>query len=315
MDEPTPVLVTGGGGFIGANLCRALVDTERYVVSVVDDFSTGHRSNLDGVDVKLYEGSILDTELLAEATPADGAVVHLAALGSVPRSVADPATSHAVNATGTVNVLEAARAAGVEQVVVASSSSVYGDNDAPAKHEGLPVAPKSPYGASKLATEAYALAHQRTYGIGVLAFRFFNVFGPLQAAGHAYAAVIPSFVDRALRGEPLIVHGDGTQSRDFTYVGTVCDTIVRAVDQRVTFDGPVNLAFGTQVPLLDVIALIEAELGVRVACDHQAPRAGDIRHSRADAGRLLSLFPETEPVDIAAGVRRTVEWFQASGRY
>ena len=309
MTELEEVLVTGGAGFIGANLCRALVATGRYRVIVVDNFATSDPSNLAGIDVELVEGTILDADLMRRYTPAGGTVVHLAALGSVPRSVADPVTTHEVNATGTLVVLEAARAAGVEQVVLASSSSVYGDNDAPAKHEQLPVAPKSPYGASKLAAESYALAHHRTYGLGVLAFRFFNVFGPLQTAGHAYAAVVPSFVDRAMRGEPLVVHGDGKQSRDFTYVGTVCATIVDAIERRVTADGPVNLAFGTQVPLLEVIELIEAELGRSLDREHVEERAGDIKHSKADPSKLGSLFPAIEPVDIATGVKKTVSWF------
>lgn len=315
MAELTPVLITGGAGFIGANLCRALLATGRHEVTVLDDLSTGYRSNLDGLDVRFVEGSILDADALADTTPKNGRVVHLAALGSVPRSVADPLATHQVNATGTLMMLEAARAAAVEQVILASSSSVYGDNDAPAKHELLPVAPKSPYGASKLSTESTALAHQRTYGMGVLAFRFFNVYGPLQAAGHAYAAVIPSFTDRALRNDPLIVHGDGKQSRDFTYVDTVCATIVDALDRKVTFDGAVNLAFGTQVPLLEVVDLIADTIGREVQLEHVETRAGDIRHSKADSTRLLSLFPDIVPVDIATGVARTVKWFQESGAY
>jgi UDP-glucose 4-epimerase len=315
MPELKPVLVTGGAGFIGANLCRALLATGRFDLTVLDDLSTGFRSNLDGLDVAFVEGSLLDRDALAEVTPVGGSVIHLAALGSVPRSVADPVRTHLVNASGTMFVLEAARAAGVGQVVLASSSSVYGDNDAPAKHELLPTAPKSPYGASKLAAEAYALAHQRTYGLGVLAFRFFNVFGPLQSAGHAYAAVIPSFIDRALRGQPLVVHGDGKQSRDFTFVDTVCAAIIDGIDRGVTFDGPVNLAFGTQVPLFDVVDLIAAELGTQLTLEHVDPRPGDIRHSKADPDRLRSLFGSIEPVEVGAGVKRTVEWFRQTGAY
>lgn len=304
------VLVTGGAGFIGANLCRSLLSEGRYTITVLDDLSTGHRSNLDGLDLRFVEGSILDRGALAEVTPPNGIVVHLAALGSVPRSVADPVTSHAVNATGTLNVLEAAREAGVGHFLLASSSSVYGDNDAPSKHELLPVAPKSPYGASKLAAEGYALAHQRTYGLPVLAFRFFNVFGPMQTAGHVYAAVVPSFIDCALRGQPLLVHGDGRQSRDFTYVGTVCNTMVDAIDRSVSHDGPVNLAFGTQVPLLEVIDLIGAEIGSPLELDHVDPRPGDIRHSKADPSLLRSLFAETDPVAIGDGVGYTIDWFR-----
>ncbi len=304
------VLITGGAGFIGANLCRSLLATGDHRVTVIDDLSTGYRANLDGLDIRLIEASILDPDALAEATAPGAVVVHLAALGSVPRSVADPLASHEANATGTVRVLEAARAAEARQLILASSSSVYGDNDAPAKHEGLPVAPKSPYGGTKLATEGYALAYQRTYGLPVLAFRFFNVFGPLQAAGHAYAAVIPSFIDRAMRDEALVVHGDGKQSRDFTYVGTVCATIVDAIERQVAFDGPVNLAFGTRIPLLDVIELLSQRFGRELEREHIEPRAGDIRHSKADPSRLRELFPHIEPVDIATGITRTVDWFR-----
>ncbi len=305
------MLVTGGAGFIGANLCRTLLATGEYDITVVDNLSTGYRSNLDGLDVRFLEGSILDRDLLAEATPEGGRVVHLAALGSVPRSVADPLASHEVNSTGTLNTLEAARHAGVTQVILASSSSVYGDNEAPAKHELLPVAPKSPYGATKLFTESAALAHQRTYGMGVLAFRFFNVFGPLQAAGHAYAAVIPSFIDRAINDQPVIVHGDGRQSRDFTYVASVCETILDALRRSVTFDGPVNLAHGGRFSLLEIIELISAELDQPIERDHVESRPGDIKHSKADPTRLQALFPEVTPVDVACGIGHTVSWFRS----
>lgn len=309
VSSETPVLVTGGAGFIGANLCRALLDAGCPRVVVLDDFATGDPRNLAGLPVELVEGSILDAAALDLVTPRGGVVVHLAALGSVPRSVADPVRSHEVNATGTLRVLEAARAAEVSQVILASSSSVYGDSDAPAKHEGLPTSPRSPYGASKLAAEAYTLAFQRTYGLGALAFRFFNVFGPLQPAGHAYAAVIPSFIDCALAGRPVVVNGDGRQSRDFTYVGTVCATIVDAVRRRTIADGPVNLAFGTQISLLDVLDLLEAELGTRLEREHRPDRAGDIRHSKADPTRLRQLFPAIAPVAVAEGIRSTLGWF------
>ena len=195
------IVVTGGAGFIGANLCRRLADHPAVShVQALDDLSTGFRSNLDGVDAELVEGSILDTELVDKCAADAAAIVHLGARPSVPRSVTDPVASHLANATGTVNVLEAARNAGGIRVVVASSSSVYGANPTLPKHEDLATRPLSPYAASKLATEAYALAWQQTYDMPVLALRFFNVFGPLQAAGHAYAAVIPAFVDAALPG-------------------------------------------------------------------------------------------------------------------
>lgn len=306
------VVVTGGAGFIGANLCAFLASCGDEVVAF-DDLSTGFAANLDGVDAKLVEGSILSASELGSALDGADAVVHLAARPSVPRSIADPMASHLVNATGTVQVLESMRAAGVGHVVVASSSSVYGANPTLPKHEELATRPLSPYAASKLATESYALAYGHSFGMGVLAFRFFNVFGPLQPAGHAYAAVIPAFVFAALAGEPLPVHGDGTQTRDFTYVESVCRVIADAVHRRVTSDSPVNLAFGSRRSLLDVIGSIEGVLGRSVSPSFGPSRAGDVRDSQADASLLHSLFPGVEPVDFEVGLRRTVEWFESLG--
>lgn len=308
------VVVTGGAGFIGANLCRVLA-AEPSVDEVValDDLSTGLRSNLDGVAASLVEASILEPDALDHAFAGADAVVHLAARPSVPRSLADPMASHRVNATGTMEVLEAVRRAGSPIVVVASSSSVYGANPTLPKHENLATRPVSPYAASKLATESYTLAYQHSFGVPALAFRFFNVFGPLQQAGHAYAAVVPAFVAAALAGRPLPVHGDGRQSRDFTYVDTVARVITTAVCDRVTCPDPVNLAFGSRVDLLAVVALLEEILGRTLPVDHLEPRGGDVRHSQADSNRLHELFPTVEPVDLADGLRATVEWFQALG--
>ncbi len=167
----------------------------------------------------------------------------------------------------------------------------------------------SPYGASKLATESYALAHGRSFGMDVLAFRFFNVFGPLQAADHAYAAVIPAFVAAALRGDPLVVHGDGEQTRDFTYVGSVCAVLVDAVRRTVTSDSAVNLAFGSRVSLLELIATLEQVLGHPIPRTHTEPRAGDVRDSQADQTRLRNLFPDARPVELTEGLNKTVGWF------
>jgi UDP-glucose 4-epimerase len=308
------VVVTGGAGFIGANLSRLLVARDEIdEVVVLDDLSTGFRANLDGLDVRLVEGSILDVDALHRCVGDASAIVHLAARASVPRSVKDPAASHLANATGTVNVLEAARNAGDVQVIVASSSSVYGSNPALPKHEDLATRPMSPYAASKLAAEAYTLAYQATYGLPTLAFRFFNVFGPMQAAGHAYAAVVPAFVDAALAGRPLPVQGGGTQSRDFTFVDTVAGVITEAVVQRVSSADPVNLAFGTRTSLLEVITILESILGRELAREHLEPRVGDVPHSQAANERLRALFPEIEAVSLADGLRRTVEWFESNG--
>ena len=305
------VVVTGGAGFIGSNLCRHLlaVPTVSSVV-VLDDLSTGNRANLDGLDVTFLLGSITDNVVLDEAFAGAGAVVHLAALGSVPRSVADPMATHHANATGTLMVLEAARRHGNLHVVVASSSSVYGANPTLPKHEGLATRPLSPYAASKLATESYTLAWGRSYGLPVLAFRFFNVFGPHQPAGHVYAAVIPVFVDAALRGQPLPVHGDGTQSRDFTYVDTLCAVVTDAIVRCVTSNEPVNLAHGGRVSLLEVIADIERLIGHPVERVHSDVRVGDVPHSQADSTRLMELFGNVEPTPFLEGLAATVEWMR-----
>ena len=307
------VVVTGGAGFIGANLCRHLAaDPSIDEVVVFDDLSTGYRANLDGIEVDLVEGTILDPAHLMNVVDGASSVVHLAARPSVPRSIADPVPSHDANATGTLNVLEAARNSGGVHVVVASSSSVYGSNPVLPKHEDLAPRPMSPYAASKLATESYALAWQQSYGMPVLAFRFFNVFGPLQPAGHAYAAVVPAFLSAALAGEPLQVHGDGDQSRDFTFVDTVCEVMTDAVRRRVSSSEPVNLAFGTRTTLVEVIALLEDLLGRPVEVAHTATRAGDVAHSQAANDRLRALFPDVEPVNLRTGLRSTMEWFSGT---
>jgi UDP-glucose 4-epimerase len=275
----------------------------------LDDLSTGSKNNLDGVDAELVVGSILDRELVAEAVAGAGSVVHLAARPSVPRSLLDPVASHEVNATGTLYVLEAARATKAH-VVVASSSSVYGDTDVLPKHEDLPARPLSPYGVSKLATEAYAAAYSASFGLRTLAFRFFNVYGPLQTAGHAYAAVIPAFIEAALRGEPVTVHGDGRQTRDFTYVGTVTKVLSDAALGRVTAASPVNLAFGTRSSLLELLDVLSATLGAPIERVHVEPRRGDVRDSQASSDRLRALFPAAVPVTLERGLLETVRWFQ-----
>lgn len=303
------VAVTGGAGFIGANLVRRLLATGSDVV-VLDDLSTGRRENVAALSVRFIEGSILDPGRLDDALDGADAVVHLAAVPSVPRSVADPMRSHLVNATGTVEVLEAVRRAGGPHLVVASSSSVYGANPALPKHEDLAVSPMSPYAASKVATESYALAYAACFGLDVLAFRFFNVFGPLQPAGHAYAAVVPVFVDAALRGLPLPLHGDGSQSRDFTYVDTVTAVIGDALDRRVTAPSAVNLAFGTRTSLLRLVDVLADVLGRRLDVEHQPPRVGDVHDSQADNSRLRALFPDVAPVALREGIEATVAWFR-----
>ncbi len=229
---------------------------------------------------------------------------------SVPRSLADPMATHSVNATGTMNVLEAARGSGGPQVIVASSSSVYGANPALPKREDMATLPVSPYAASKLAAEAYGLSYRRSFDLPVIAFRFFNVFGPLQPADHAYAAVVPSFVSWALRGEPLQIHGDGLQTRDFTYVGNVVEVLAECVRRRISNAEPINLAFGSRVSLLAVVELLEKILGVELTRQHVAPRPGDVRDSQADQAAFRQLFSDVDAVNLEEGLRATVDWFR-----
>jgi UDP-glucose 4-epimerase len=307
------VLITGGAGFIGANLSRALGNAG-HSVTVLDDLSTGLAENLDGTDADLVVGSILDTGTLARTAEPVDSIVHLAARPSVPRSIVDPVASHLVNATGTVNVLEAARRDGGRHVTCAGSSSVYGANPVLPKHEDLAPRPLSPYAASKLATEAYTLAYAHSYDLPTLAFRFFNVFGPLQAAGHAYAAVIPAFVDAALRGQPLPVHGDGTQSRDFTFVDTVCSVMVDTVERGVSHPTPVNLAYGTRTDLVSVIEVLRELIGHELQVEYQDSRVGDIAHSQASDDQVRTLFPSVTPVPLDLGLKATVDWMRESIR-
>ena len=307
------VVVTGGAGFIGANLCGHLASSgAASQVIAFDDLSTGFAENLADIDgATLVEGDILDQAHLTEVLAGSDAVVHLAARPSVPKSIEDPLASHDANATGTIRVLEAMRSAGVKRVVVASSSSVYGANPTLPKVETLTPMPVSPYAVSKLATESYALSYQQVFGLETVAFRFFNVFGPLQRAGHAYAAVVPAFVDAALAGRPLPVHGDGHQTRDFTYVGSVAEVITTVLTEGLSSPTPVNLAFGTRHSLLELIDLLEQILDRPLERAHADPRAGDVRDSQADQTAVRALVPNLEPVDLETGLRQTIAWFES----
>lgn len=304
------VVVTGGAGFIGANLTRELL-ARGHAVVVLDDLSSGFAANLGGLDAELVEGSILDDAALDAVLPGAGSVVHLGARPSVPGSIAEPIASHEVNATGTVRVLEAMRRHAVPHISLASSSAVYGPSPVMPKVEDMAPMPVSPYAASKLAAEQYALAWAASYGLRVLPFRFFNVFGPLQPAGHAYAAVIPAFVDAALAGLPLPVHGDGEQTRDFVFVGDVVGVLADAAEGHVSSPSPVNLAFGTRVTLLDVIAELETVIGQPLEREHLPTRPGDIRHSQADQTAFRALFPAVEALPLRDGLQQTVDWFRS----
>lgn len=305
------VLITGGAGFIGSNLVRRFnAEAPEVDVHVLDDFSTGRETNLAGTTATVHRGSVADAEAVAAASAGADAIVHLGALGSVPRSIDDPMASHVANLTGTLTVLEAARRENA-YVVMASSSSVYGANPALPKSEFDWTRPMSPYAATKLGGEAYVLAYQYSYGLPTLAFRFFNVYGPYQPADHVYAAVIPRFLDAALAGRPLTVHGDGLQSRDFTSVDSVTQALMVAVRDRVVSEHPVNLAFGTHTSLRELITVIEGEIGTSVTVEHVEPRRGDVRASQSDGVRLRELFPDVRPVPLEDGIAKTVAWFRS----
>ena len=301
------VLVTGGAGFIGGNLVRRLL-VQGHRPVVLDDLSTGSAENLDGLEVEFHEGSVLHQGALDRAARGADSIVHLAAIPSVPRSVAAPVPSHAANATGTLLVLETARRINAH-VAVASSSSVYGANPQLPKTESMVPRPRSPYAVSKLAAESYTVAWRLTYGLPTIAFRFFNVYGPLQAAGHAYAAVIPSFIEAALSGRVLTIHGDGSQTRDFTCVDSVTRILSEAATGQVASDVPVNLAFGTRRSLLEVVSDLERLLGRTLPVEHVEPRVGDVRDSQADNMHLKHLFPMAEEEPFEAGLRKTLDWW------
>lgn len=304
------ILITGIAGFIGSNLARRMSAISDVIG--LDDLSTGNLKNLDGVNCRLLIGSVLDQQILSEAIEGCNAIVHLAARPSVARSVSDPYSSHEANATGTLRVLQAAQGLQDPLVIVASSSSVYGANPTLPKHESLLPMPMSPYAVSKLATEQYALSWQHSFSMRTLALRFFNVFGPHQEPGHAYAAVVPSFIWAALHDAPLAIFGDGLQSRDFTYVGTVCDVIADALERNVSHNLPVNLAYGTRTSLVDLVSLLEDITDKPLRVKHLANRPGDVRHSQADNTTLRQLFPSVTPISLRDGLTKTLDWMANS---
>lgn len=305
------ILITGGAGFIGSNFARYVNSVSPDTrIRILDDLSTGRRSNLEGVKAEIIAGSVADPSIVNQVVTGVDAIVHLGALGSVPRSIKNPVASHVANLTGTLHVLEAAKKYG-SHLVFASSSSVYGANTKLPKSEFDWTRPMSPYAVSKLGAEAYVLAYGYSYGLSTLAFRFFNVYGPYQPADHAYAAVIPRFIDAAINHRPLTIHGDGEQSRDFTHVNTVCATIWSALETKLCLADPVNLAFGTSTTLLELVGALENQLGTSLQLQHTANRVGDVRASQADGIRLREFFPSVSPVPLEEGLATTIEWFLA----
>ncbi|HEX7126777.1 MAG TPA: SDR family oxidoreductase [Thermodesulfobacteriota bacterium] len=310
-------LVTGGAGFIGSHLVEALLAAGHEVV-VVDNLSTGALDNLRSVRgaIRFVEGDVRDQAALRPLLAGVSWVFHLAALASVPRSVADPFSSHDHNATGTLAALLAARDAGVSRFVYSASSSAYGDTETLPKVETMPARPRSPYAIGKYVGELYAETFHRLYGLETVSLRYFNIFGPRQTPDSPYAAVIPKFVTALLRGESPVVHGDGRQTRDFTFVANAVAANLRAAEapaDRVA--GRVfNVGCGERTSLLDLLDELASLTGSRVAPRHVEPRAGDVRDSQADieaARRALGYEPS---VGLRDGLARTVEWYRETGR-
>jgi nucleoside-diphosphate-sugar epimerase len=300
-------LVTGGAGFIGSHLVERLL-AEGADVRVLDNFATGRRSNLAAVlaDVELVEGDLRDVDCVFEAARGCEVVLHHAALPSVPRSVADPLASHAVNATGTLNVLLAAREHGVRRVVYASSSSVYGANPTLPKHESAALLPMSPYAAAKLAGESYCASFLEVYGLETVALRYFNVFGPRQDPASEYAAVIPKFIAALEAGEAPTIYGDGEQSRDFTYIDNVVDANMAALVAEGAGGQVVNVACGQRTTLNALVGHLIHQLDADVEPVYWPARPGDVRHSLADVSRAFELLGYVPRVDLVEGLTRTV---------
>ena len=301
------VLVTGGGGFIGSNLVRGLL-ARGDAVRVLDNFSTGSRQNLAGLDVEVVEGELRSYERVHNAIRDCETVFHLGALGSVPRSVQDPLTSSAVNVEGTLNVLLAARDGGVRRVVYSSSSSVYGSSGELPRTEVMPPDPISPYGVAKLAAERYCISFSRVYeSFEAVVLRYFNVFGPHQSPLSQYAAVVPLFITAIAQGDPVTIFGDGEQSRDFTYVSNVVDATLRAADAPGVSGRIFNVAAGSPESVNRVADLIGEIVGKTPEKRFANPRPGDVRDSWADVSEARTALGFEPTVGLEEGLRRTAE--------
>ena len=305
-------LVTGCAGFIGSHLVEKLITDGETVVGL-DNFATGHRHNIEpfAADFEFIEGDIRDLDTCRRACAGADYVLHQAALGSVPRSIEDPITSNEANISGTLNMLVAARDAGVQSFVFAASSSAYGDTPTLPKHEGMPKRPMSPYAITKSTCEDYLHVFANLYGMNTVGLRYFNIFGPRQDPNGVYAAVIPKFIQILQRGDVPTIHGDGGQTRDFTYIdNAVAANLLGAKNAERAGGRTANIACAARVSLIDLYDRIALELGVETRPDYGPPRAGDVRDSFADVSLAKELIDYEPLVDWEEGLKRTVAWFQ-----
>lgn len=307
-------LVTGGGGFIGSHIVMRLLDGG-HEVRVIDDFSTGRKENLAGAAgrIDLREGDLRDPDAVRGAVEGVDWVFHEAALPSVARSVEDPLSTNAVNVQGTLQLLLAARDAGVRRVVYAASSSAYGDTPTLPKIETMPPSPLSPYALQKYAGEQYCVMFSRLYGLETVALRYFNVFGPRQDPAGFYSAVIPRFIVQLARGEKPTVFGDGEQSRDFTYIDNVVDANLLAAERSEAVGEVINVACGERITLNRLLAELCDILGVDIPAEHGPPRAGDVRHSLADISKAHRLLGYEPGIALREGLERTAAFFHPGG--
>ena len=307
----TRVAVTGGAGFIGSNLTLRLLK-EGHEVVVIDDLSTGLKSNIDVSKSAFHQISITDLDSLSKALKDCTTIFHLAARGSVPRSIKNPVATHDVNVTGTLNVLEVARKTGAH-VVFSSSSSVYGRNMQLPKNESMWLGPMTPYAASKLAGEAYLQAYAASYDVPITLLRFFNVFGPRQRPDHEYAAVLPKWIWLAMQKQPIDVYGDGSASRDFTYVDTVLDIAITAMKEKVVTEGAMNLAYGNRIFLNDVVQMMKKHFP-DLQVKYKSERLGDVKESQNAPDLLRNLFPKVQPKDFETALSETIGWLKEFGQ-
>jgi nucleoside-diphosphate-sugar epimerase len=311
-------LVTGGAGFIGSHLAEELFRRGHHV-RIVDSLITGKRRNLDHLTAADFlEGDLAEPGVAERAVAGVDFVLHQAAIPSVPRSVKDPVTSNRANITASLNLLVAARDAGVKRLVYAGSSSAYGNTPTLPKREDMATGPLSPYALQKLVVEQYCRMFTQLYGLETVTTRYFNVFGPRQDPGSPYSGVISLFATALLEGRQPIIYGDGEQTRDFTYVANVVDGVLRAAEAPGVAGQMMNLATGGRISLNDLLKTMNGILGTNIAAVYREPRAGDVRDSQADITRARALLGYTPLVDLEEGLRRTLDWcrteFAASAR-
>ena len=308
-------LVTGGAGFIGSHLAEALTHRGQHV-RVVDSLITGTRQNLDHLSTScdFIEGDLADAAVCTAVVTGVDYVLHQAAIPSVPRSVKDPVTSNRNNIDASLNLLVAARDAGVKRVVYAGSSSAYGDTPTLPKREDMPTDPLSPYALQKLVAEQYCRLFTRLYGLETVTIRYFNVFGPRQDPGSPYSGVISLFAKALLEGRQPVIYGDGEQTRDFTYVANVVDGVLRAAEAPKVSGEVINVATGGRISLNELLRTMNQVAGTNLEATHLEPRAGDVRDSQADITKARQLLGYTPRVSLADGLQKTLEWCRAEQR-